>query len=61
MKQFYLACIVMDRESGNSRGFGYVTFADPAAAEAAKSGLQGCVSIYIIAILYFTSFAILKF
>ncbi|XP_046859828.1 glycine-rich RNA-binding protein-like [Xenia sp. Carnegie-2017] len=35
------ACIVMDKESGNSRGFGYVTFADSTDAEAAKTGLQG--------------------
>ena len=34
----------MDKESGNSRGFGYVTFTDSADAEAAKNGLQGWVS-----------------
>ena len=36
----------MDKESGNSRGFGYVTFSDSADAEAAKNGLQGWVSIF---------------
>ena len=45
---FSLACIVMDKESGNSRGFGYVTFADPADAEAAKNGLQGWVSLFVL-------------
>jgi RNA recognition motif-containing protein len=35
----------MDKESGNSRGFGYVTFSDPGAAEAAKSALQGSVGL----------------
>jgi hypothetical protein len=45
MKQFYLACIVMDKESGNSRGFGYVTFAESNDAEAAKNALQAWVSI----------------
>ncbi|CAB3988074.1 RNA-binding domain-containing, partial [Paramuricea clavata] len=34
------ACIVMDKESGNSRGFGYVTFAESNDAEAAKNALQ---------------------
>jgi RNA recognition motif-containing protein len=43
IKQFSLACIVMDKESGNSRGFGYVTFAEPNDADAAKNGLQGWV------------------
>ena len=33
----------MDKESGNSRGFGYVTFAESGDAEAAKNGLQGWV------------------
>lgn len=38
----------MDKESGNSRGFGYVTFADSTDAEAAKTGLQGWVRRLIV-------------
>ena len=33
--------IITDRESGRSRGFGFVTFADGASADAAMSKLNG--------------------
>jgi len=33
--------IITDRESGRSRGFGFVTFADAAAADAAMAKLNG--------------------
>lgn len=33
--------IIKDRMSGRSKGFGFVTFADDAAADAALSGAQG--------------------
>jgi cold-inducible RNA-binding protein len=33
--------IVTDRETGRSRGFGFVTFADDEAADTAKSALNG--------------------
>jgi len=35
------AKIINDRETGRSRGFGFVTFADPKAADAAIAGLDG--------------------
>lgn len=35
------AKVVTDRETGRSRGFGFVTFADDKAAEAAVAGMDG--------------------
>ncbi|MCB1152946.1 MAG: RNA-binding protein [Deltaproteobacteria bacterium] len=35
------AKVITDRETGRSRGFGFVTFADPAAADSAVSSLNG--------------------
>ena len=35
------AVVIMDRETSRSRGFGFVTFADDAAAEAAVNGMNG--------------------
>lgn len=35
------AKVVMERETGRSRGFGFVTFADGAAADAAAKALDG--------------------
>ena len=35
------AKVIADRETGRSRGFGFVTFADEAAGDAAISGMNG--------------------
>jgi RNA recognition motif-containing protein len=35
------AKVVLDRETGRSRGFGFVTFSDPSAADAAIRALDG--------------------
>ncbi len=35
------AKVITDRETGRSRGFGFVTFGDNAAADAAVSGMDG--------------------
>lgn len=35
------AVVVTDRDTGRSRGFGFVTFNDAAAADAAVQGLDG--------------------
>ncbi|OIP38201.1 MAG: RNA-binding protein [Deltaproteobacteria bacterium CG2_30_63_29] len=35
------AKVITDRDSGRSRGFGFVTFEEPAAAESAISALDG--------------------
>jgi cold-inducible RNA-binding protein len=35
------AKVVLDRETGRSRGFGFVTFADPTAADSAIRALDG--------------------
>lgn len=35
------AKVISDRETGKSRGFGFVTFTDDASAEKAKAGMDG--------------------
>jgi RNA recognition motif-containing protein len=35
------AAVISDRETGRSRGFGFVTFADASAASAAVEGMHG--------------------
>jgi RNA recognition motif-containing protein len=35
------AKVILDRDTGQSRGFGFVTLADPAAAQAAISEMNG--------------------
>ena len=41
LEQVTDAKVVLDRETGRSRGFGFVTFSDPSAADAAIRALDG--------------------
>lgn len=42
-----VARIITDRETGRSRGFGFVTYATPEEASSAIQGLDGKVTIAI--------------
>lgn len=51
LPHYFLVVIVKDRETGKSRGFGFVTFSDAADAKSAKEGLNECVC-YINVLLH---------
>jgi hypothetical protein len=40
--------VITDRETGRSRGFGFVTFGSEADAEAALQGMDGKVGVCVI-------------
>jgi RNA recognition motif-containing protein len=49
---FHIAArVITDRETGRSRGFGFVNFAEEEAAKAAVTGMDGQVSRNLISAL----------